>query len=227
MSDDVAKEAAGKAAADLVNNGMFVGLGTGSTAAYFIKALGERCRDGLEVQAVATSKASFLLAQDECIPMVEDLSEIVMLDITVDGADEIDKKKRMIKGGGGALLREKIIASMSQEMIVVVDEAKLVNHLGGVPLPVEIIPFAYQATIDKIERLGYSGSLRMSKGKRPYVTENHNYIFDIRFSLPCLDPESDEHALKGIPGVVETGFFLNLAGRVIVGYKDGKVKILS
>lgn len=226
LANERAKEAAGHAAAELIQDGMLVGLGTGSTAEHFIDRLAQRCREGLRIQAVATSKKSSDRASVAGIPIV-DVQSVIQIDITVDGADEIDEKKRMIKGGGGALVREKIIASMSREMVVVVDSTKLVKQLGKFPLPVEIVPFAYKSTIHKLEELGYKGTLRQSSESKFYITDNQNYIFDIHFPKLLLNPEKDAERIRYVPGVVDTGFFFNLAGRVVVGYEDGRVEIRS
>lgn len=226
QSRDEGKVAAGKVAADLIQDGMLVGLGTGSTAAHFIDALIARCRAGLNVTAVATSTKSLAQAKAGGIPLV-DPDTLTTIDMTVDGADEIDAKKRMIKGGGGALLREKIIATMSREMVVVVDEGKLVDKLGAFPLPIEITPFAFRATISHINRLGYQGKLRSLRDDLPYITDNGNYIYDIHLGLSRDNPEEDEAKIRRIPGVVETGFFFHLAGRVIIGRSDGTVEIRS
>ena len=152
--DQNGKKIAGYKAADLVENGMIVGLGTGSTAAFFIERLIERYKHGLQVEVVATSIQSENLAKSGGLTVL-DVNDLSFIDVTVDGADEVDKNKQMIKGGGGALLREKIIASMSEEMIVVVDESKCVEKLGKFPLPVEIVSFAYRSTIDRFEKLGF------------------------------------------------------------------------
>lgn len=221
-----AKEAAGKAAVTLIQPGMIVGLGTGSTAAYFISHLAVRCKLGLQIVAIATSQASYDLAKSLEIPL-GDPNEITFIDVTVDGADEIDNYKQMIKGGGGALLREKIVASMSQEMIVIIDSTKRVDFLGAGPLPVEIVPFAYKATIDKLEQLGYAGNLRLMKDETPFITENHNFIFEINLSHLCENPELEDRRIKNIPGVVETGFFIDIAGRVVIGWPNGFVEILE
>lgn len=220
------KQAAGKVAASMVQNGMAVGLGTGSTAACFIESLIERCRkEDLHISAVATSERSTRQAQEGGIPLA-DLNTITYLDMTIDGADEIDTQKRMIKGGGGALLREKIIASMSREMVVIVDEHKLVKQLGAFPLAVEIIPFAYRATMEKIFALGYQGELRRGNDKSLYMTDNGNYIVDLKAPQNHWEhPEEDDLKLRSIPGVVITGFFFHLAGRVVVGRDSGKVDI--
>lgn len=221
-----AKQAAGEAAAQLVQNGMIIGLGTGSTAAYFIENLIVRCRqEGLRIHALPTSERSAQQAHAGGIPLC-DPHTVTHLDLTIDGADEIDHQKRMIKGGGGALLREKISASISNEMIVIIDSDKLVTSLGGFPLPVEIIPFAYEATLAHIRRLGYDARLRTTKTGELYTTDNHNYLIDLTFSNGIASPEKEETALKKIPGVVETGFFFHLAGRVIIGQRDGSIQII-
>lgn len=222
-----AKQAAGSTAAQLILPGMLVGLGTGSTADFFIQSLIERCKkEQLNIKAFPSSIKSARLAAAGGIPLCDE-NQVTELDITVDGADEIDGQKRMIKGGGGALLREKIVASMSKEMIVIVDQSKLVDQLGGCPLPVEIIPFAHHATIWKMENLGYHGTLRRTDDGQLFVTDSGNYIIDIKFPGRCNSPEKDQAILRSIPGVVETGFFLGMAGRVIVGQSDGTVKIIK
>lgn len=222
----IAKKSAGYAAAAFIQDGMIVGLGSGSTAAFFIERLIERCRNGLKILAVATSSRSESLAREGGITII-DINTLSSIDLTVDGADEIDKNKRMIKGGGGALLREKIVASMSKEMVVVVDETKLVDRLGKFPLPVEIVPFAYTATIHRIEQLGHSGKLRINASGEQYMTDNGNYIYDINFKNFIADPEQLHHRLREIVGVVESGLFIHLAGRVVVGYNNGNVEIRS
>lgn len=222
-----AKQAAGKAAAALVQNGMLVGLGTGSTAIFFIDSLIDRCRnEGLKISVFPSSERSAKQALTGGIPLCNE-NLVTSLDLTVDGADEIDHKKQMIKGGGGAMLREKIVASMSQEMIVIVDPSKVVDTLGGCPLPVEVVPFAYHATLHRIRSQGYDGAMRFDKDtKKLFVTDNGNYIIDIHFPERCRSPELDQAILRDIPGVVETGFFFGLAGRVIIGQYDGSVKIV-
>ncbi|MGA8163924.1 MAG: ribose-5-phosphate isomerase RpiA [Waddliaceae bacterium] len=222
----IAKEAVGKAAADLIGNGMIVGLGTGTTAAYFISYLGKRCRLGLEIQAVTTSSRSLKQAREEKIPII-DVNTVSFLDIAVDGADEIDPQKRMIKGGGGALFREKVIANMSQEFLVIVDESKLVAHLGHFPLAVEISPFAYTATLFQLKKKGYPATVRKDSKGDYFLTDNGNYIADVQLQFPCIEPESDHEKISAVPGVIETGFFFNSAGRVLVGYYDKQIKILD
>jgi len=220
----IAKKAAGTAAAALIERDMLVGIGTGSTVYWFIQALGERCRKGLKIKAVATSEKSLAQALQEGIEMIE-INTVSYLDLVVDGADEIDQDKNMIKGGGGALLREKILANIAHEMIVLVDQSKLVNHLGAFPLPVEIVPFAHQITIQQLGLVGYQGTLRLNEKKEYYVTDNGNYILDVKLSQKCTDPAFENDLISAVPGVVETGFFIGVAGRLIVGYQDGHIEI--
>jgi ribose 5-phosphate isomerase A len=220
-----AKQAAAKAAAQLIQNGMLVGLGTGSTAEYFIESLIERCKHHkLQLSVFPSSEKSAKLALAGGISLCNE-NQVTSLDLTVDGADEVDPQKRLIKGGGGALLREKIVATMSKEMIVIVDQHKMVDRLGGFPLPLEIVPFAHHATMHHIRSLGYESAYRKTKEEQLFITDNGNYIVDITFPDRCRHPEKDNAILKNIPGVVETGFFFDIAGRVIVGHTDGTVKI--
>lgn len=221
-----AKKIVGEKAAAMVEDGMLIGLGTGTTASFFIASLINRCRSGLKITAVATSRASEKQAREGGIPFA-DINSLTSLDICFDGADEIDPQKRMIKGGGGALLREKIVATMSGEMVVLVDESKLVDKLGSFPLPVEICPFAFTATIARIEELGYKGKLRMVGANQKHITDNGNYIFDIKLSPHSPEPSQIHISLISIPGVVETGFFLEEAGRVLIGKNNGEVEIWS
>lgn len=224
MSTDAIKKAVGYKAAEFVQQGMLVGLGTGSTAYYFIERLSQRIQEGLKIHAVASSERSFQQAKENGVPML-DIDEISSLDLTVDGADEIDPQKRMIKGGGGALVREKIAAAMSREMIVIVDETKLVPSLGKCKLPVEVIPFAKNATFRHIAKAGYLGEFRKKPDGSLYLTDNGNLIIDIHFEKLRDAPEKDHETLIHIPGVVDTGFFFNLAGRVLVGFNDGQVVV--
>lgn len=225
MPQEKAKRAAAKAATDLIESGMTIGLGSGSTATFFIESLIDRCKTtGLQIKAVATSERSAQQAQKGGIHLC-DVNDLTSLDLTIDGADEVDPLKRMIKGGGGALLREKIIASMSREMIVIVDESKLVDQLGAFPLPLEIIPFAFEVTLYKINHHGYKGAVRRLENGRPYITDNGTYIIDVTFPEKCESPERDHGLLRSITGVIETGFFLDLAGRIVVGHEDGSVSI--
>lgn len=221
-----AKKAAAYAAAEMIQNEMLVGIGTGSTTEHFITKLGWRCQqENLKISAVATSEKSRQMALQNKIPMV-DINTLTYLDVTVDGADEITAAQhKMIKGGGGALLREKIVASMSREMIVIVDQTKVVDYLGAFPLPVEIIPFAWQATQFKVNQKGFTGQWRVSAEGKRFITDNGNFIYDISFAKPLAEPEKVEQALIAIPGVIETGFFFGLATKVIVGHTDGRIEI--
>ncbi len=218
------KSRIGAKAASLIENGMIVGLGTGSTATFFIHHLGKRCREGLIISAVPSSQRSLDQAEKEKISLI-DINKIDTIDITVDGADEIDLNKKMIKGKGGALLREKIIANMSREMIVIVDESKLTSKIGNIPLPVLILPFGYLATIEKICRLGYQGDLRLDQNGSPFITEDKFFIYDIKLEHHPDRPEECHKSIRSIPGVIETGFFPK-AGRVILGYQDGRTVII-
>jgi len=222
---DERKEQAARAALDLVTDGMRLGLGTGSTASRFVAALGERVAAGLNVLCVPTSESTREQAARLNIPLTT-LDQTPRLDLTVDGADEIDPELRMIKGGGGALLREKIVATASDRMVVVADESKLVSVLGAFPLPVEVIRFGVMATIGLVEAIaaeaGCHGSitLRSGGGEAPFVTDQGNLILDCAFgSIP--EPEVLAFALKRVPGVVEHGLFLGLADLAIVAGKGG------
>lgn len=224
MSFDQAKRAAGLKALEFVESGMVLGLGTGSTAAHFIQQLIELCREGLKVEAVATSLASEKMAREGGIPLL-DINTVTELNLTVDGADEIDPQKRLIKGAGGALVREKIIAAMSKEMIVIADPSKVVDQLGHRPLPVEVIPFGAEATKKHLEKRGYHGSWRRVESGETFITDNHNWIIDLVFDSLVKDPERVHREIKEIPGVVDTGFFLNLASRIIIGQDDGSATV--
>jgi ribose 5-phosphate isomerase A len=222
---DELKEAAARAALDLVTEGMRLGLGTGSTAARFVAALGERVAGGLNVLCVPTSEATREQAAELGIPITT-LDETPRLDLTIDGADEIDSDLRMIKGGGGALLREKIVATASDRMVVVADESKLVSVLGAFPLPIEVVRFGLMATIGLIEAIaaeaGCHGAitLRPGQGEAPFVTDQGNLILDCAFgSIP--EPEVLAFSLKRVPGVIEHGLFLGLADVAIVAGRGG------
>jgi ribose 5-phosphate isomerase A len=219
---EACKKAAAEKAISFIKDGMTVGLGTGTTTFYFIEKLIEKCREGLKIQAVASSQRSLDQARAGHIPLI-DINLLKSLDIYVDGADEIDPDKKMIKGGGGALVREKITASMSQEILIIVDESKLVQKLGKCPLPVEIIPFGYTATLHKLQLLGYSGNLRRNPNNSLYITDNHNLIYDVHLTTP--HPEMDHEQIRSVPGVVDTGFFFDFSGRIIVGFLDGTIVI--
>ncbi|RLF49880.1 MAG: ribose 5-phosphate isomerase A [Thermoplasmata archaeon] len=218
------KRIAGEAAASLVNDGMVIGLGTGSTVRYAILEIGRRVKEGMEIVGIPTSKATEQLARSLGIPLgtLEDYEEI---DLTIDGADEVDEDLDLIKGRGGALFREKVVAKSSQNVVIVVDEGKLVPTLGTkAPLPVEVVPFSVPYCMRKIKKLGIKPKLRMSDG-HPYITDNGNNILDCDAG-PIVDKVGMEKSLKEITGVVESGLFIGIARRVYVGTKGG-LKILE
>ena len=219
MKDEVAR-----AALAHVEPGMRLGIGTGSTAEAFIRALAGRVSDGLRIVGVPTSERSAKLCGELGIPLatLEDLPE---LDLTIDGADEVDARLRLIKGGGGALLREKIVAAASARMLVIADASKKVEHLGAFPLPIEVNGFGVLATTLAIEKagamLGLSGSIRLRMvGEKPFITDGGHLIIDASFGL-IPDPEALSAALHAIPGVVENGLFLGLASSVLLAGPDG------
>lgn len=219
------KKKLGEAAAHLVKDGMIVGLGTGSTAECFIESLIRRVElEKLNIQAVASSKRSAELAKAGKIILL-DINDAPRIDLTIDGADEIDPQKRLIKGAGGALLREKILAANSSEMIVIADESKCVKQLGKTKLPVEIVPFGSAKTRQKIESLDWRGAWRTNeKSKELFVTDNGHFLLDLAFTKPLAEPERVQDELKAIPGVVDTGLFFHLAGRILIGGADGRIR---
>ncbi|CAH0347099.1 ribose-5-phosphate isomerase RpiA [Bacillus sp. CECT 9360] len=217
------KKIAGEKAADFVQDGMIIGLGTGSTVYWTIKKIAERIKGGLRVKGIPSSSNTERWAIEFGIPLT-DFSEVQNLDLTIDGADEIDPNFNLIKGGGGALLREKIVSISSKELIIVADDSKIVSQLGNFPLPVEVVPFGWEITAQKIAQLGCSPALRM-KDDRIFSTDNGNYILDCTFeSIP--DPEMTHNHLKLIVGVVETGLFIGMADKVIIG-ESNEVTILK
>jgi len=226
---DKAKFVAAKRAVDFVEDGMRVGLGTGSTAAWMVRCLAEVVRqDGLEIRAVPTSTRTAALARELGIEVVS-LDEAKWLDLTIDGADEFDGDLNLIKGGGGALLQEKIVATASDQMIVIADAGKEVGALGAFPLPVEVIPFGWQTTKALIEEmlvsidvLGRSTSLRMN-GDRPFVTDEGNHILDLHLGR-IGNARQLAMVLNQVPGVVENGLFIDICDVVVVGYGDGRVE---
>lgn len=223
-ADAYKRQAAGHAVA-LVEDGMALGLGTGSTAAHFVELLGHRVNEGLRVVGVPTSDATRVQAERLGIPLI-DLDRHPSLDLTVDGADEIDPQLRLIKGGGGALLYEKIVAMASARMVVIADYSKRVTTLGAFPLPVEIVRFGASATRNLVEALaaeaGCTGEIapRMTPDGRPFVTDAGHFILDCAFGR--IDrPEALDAALRLVPGVVESGLFLDIADAAIVAGPEG------
>ncbi len=209
MANDQEKEAAARASLRFVKDGQVIGLGTGSTAAYFIKLLGEEVKNGLRVRGIPTSVRSRELAMTLGIPLIT-LDDCQEIDVTVDGADEVDPQLRLIKGGGGALLREKIVASATQQMIVVADASKQVQRLGKFPLPVEVIRFAQALVAKRIAALGADVELRRDAGGNAYLTDENNHILDCCFG-EIRDPDRLARELSEMPGVVEHGLFIGMA----------------
>jgi ribose 5-phosphate isomerase A len=215
MANEEEKEAAGRAAAKLVRDGDVVGLGTGSTAYFAVTALGERVKSGLKIVGIPTSLQTADLARAVGIRLTT-LDEHQEIDITIDGADEVDKNLNLIKGGGGALLREKVVASASKKMVVVADSSKVVSVLGKFPLPVEVIPFARTVVEKRITALGASIKLRTDPDGSPYITDNGNQILDCSFGK-ITDPAALASALNAMPGLVEHGLFIGLGTIALVG----------
>lgn len=232
MSTEDLKRQAAAQALELVTSGMKLGLGTGSTAKIFVDMLGEKVKaGGFDVLCVPTSEATRQQAEALGIPL-STLDDTPYLDMTVDGADEMDEALRLIKGGGGALLREKIVAASSARLVIIADNSKMVETLGRFPLPIEVVPFGLTATRNLVASLaadaGCSGkiNLRMTAQDKPFVTDNGNYILDCSFG-EIADPETLDDALKLIPGVVESGLFIGLADLGIVGSPDGVTVITN
>ncbi|MEW6071644.1 MAG: ribose-5-phosphate isomerase RpiA [Planctomycetota bacterium] len=221
-----AKRAAGERAADLVTEGMVVGLGTGTTVRYALERLAERIRrEGLAVRGVPTSRDTAARARALGIPLAT-LAGLPGIDLTIDGADEIDPAFDMIKGGGGALLREKVVAAISRREVIVADRAKLVARLGvGVPLPVEVVPFARPAVARRIAALGATPAVRRGPTGGIYRTDNGNHILDCRFSGGIAGAAALERELARIPGLVESGLFVGLAHTLVVGEADGRTEV--
>ena len=221
------KEIAGRKAVDLVEDGMRLGLGTGSTVHFSILRLAERIRsEGIEVRCVPTSVDTERKAAALGIPLVP-LDEVEQIDLTIDGADEIDARFDMIKGGGGALLREKVVASISRREAIVVGASKVVDRLGTTfPLPVEVVPFAIAPVSRALARLGCTPVLRQAQGK-PRLTDNGNAILDCRFEQGIPDAAQLEKRIASIPGVVESGLFVGLAHVLFIGREDGTCEVRS
>lgn len=219
------KQLAAEAATQNIKEGMTIGLGTGSTSAYAIEAIGRKVQQGLSIKAVASSIRSEEAATKVGIKLIP-FSEVDTIDIYIDGADEVDKDLHLIKGGGGALLREKILAFNSKEFFVIVDGSKLVAHLGKFLLPVEIIPFAMELTLKQLQKLRCTTQVRQNNGK-PYITDNSNLIIDCNFKK-IENVEQLHQSINSIPGVVENGLFTNnIVSKIIVGYDSGEVKLIE
>ena len=218
-----AKEVAARAALIYVQDGMKLGLGTGSTAAHFLRLLGEKIKaERLHLVGVPTSERSRTMAVEHGIPLCE-LSEVGALDLGVDGADETDPDLNIIKGGGGALVREKLVASACKQFIIVCDSSKIKVRLGAFPVPVAVVPFAWQTTQRRLETLGSAAIRRTTETGLPYLTDDGLFILDIHFGEMSNAPET-ARAMKAMVGVVEVGLFIGMATKVIAGYEDGHIQ---
>jgi ribose 5-phosphate isomerase A len=225
MTQDEAKQLVGQRAAEFVEDGMAVGLGTGTTSVQFIHALGARVRDGLKIRAVASSESSQQLGLSLGID-VTTLDQLPELDLYIDGADEIAPGLALIKGGGGALLREKIVASAAKKFIVVADSTKIVPHLGRFPLPVEVIKMAMPLVARKLREIGLNPVQRHTKDGSVRITDEGNYILDCACGqIP--DPEKTAAQIRSIVGVVEHGLFLHMASLALIAGEDGVREIKS
>ncbi|SDC70694.1 ribose-5-phosphate isomerase RpiA [Niabella drilacis] len=210
-------------AVSFISSGQTIGLGTGSTAYFAIKEIGRMVREGLQIRAIPTSEATRQLAEEWKIPLAN-INDIETIDITIDGADEFNKKLQLIKGGGGALLREKIVASITRKQVIIADASKQVEKLGAFKVPVEVVPFAAHAVARKLNILNGVATLRVKNGST-YRTDQGNYILDVSFGL-IDDPASLAKELDHITGVVEHGLFIDLADYIIVGRGD-QVEVIT
>lgn len=226
MSSEQVKKNVGLFAVDFVKPAMTIGLGSGSTVYWFIRELGKRVREGLQVIAVPTSTKTAELAKGVGIPL-SDFNTISRLSLTIDGADEIDQQGCMIKGGGGALLQEKIVAAASDDLIIIADSSKLVPQLGKFPLPVEVIPFGWKQVKEEIVSSGLCKEVKLrKKDGEVLITDHHHYILDCEFGS-IENVQGLNIALHLIPGVVETGLFINMAKKAIIGYEDGRIEVME
>jgi ribose 5-phosphate isomerase A len=225
LSSDEIKKLAGMAAIDLVRPGMTLGVGTGTTAYWYIVALAQKVQQGLSCVAVPTSRQTETLARQHGIPLTT-LNEIDRIALTVDGADEIAPGLQLIKGGGGALLQEKMVAAASERLVIIADHTKLVERLGKFPLPVEVIPFGWKQVARHIQELyPIETTLRFRDGQ-PFVTDHGHYILDCHFGQ-ITDPAALALLLNSIPGVVENGLFIDRAQQALVAYPDGSIKTIT
>lgn len=225
---EAGKQAAAEAAARLVEDGMMLGIGTGSTVSFLVEALGRRVREeGLHISGVATSLKTEAQALSLGITLIE-LGAAAPLDLAIDGADEVEQGRlRLIKGLGGALLREKIVAQAARRFVVIVDEGKVVTVLGEhAPVPVEVVYFAHETTARRLAALGGGPVLRVDAVDKPFVTDNGNLIYDCHGFSPIADPVSLERSIRSIAGVVETGLFLGGVEQALIGCANGSVTVM-
>lgn len=219
----VEKKIAGVKAADYIKDNMVLGLGTGSTAYYMIEKVGELIKQGLRIKAVATSQITANVASEFKIPLVS-IDKVERIDLAIDGVDEIDGQFNAIKGGGGALFREKMVSNIADEVIWIMDSSKVVDFIGTFPLSIEILPYGYSHILGKLKSLSLNPILRM-KNNDPFVTDNHNFIIDLNIGK-AFDIKYVSDVLRGIPGILEIGLFLNTCNRIIVGSSNG-VKVVE
>jgi ribose 5-phosphate isomerase A len=225
LTQDEIKQLVAKQAAQLVQNNMTVGIGSGSTIYWLIMELGKRVKKGLFFRAIPTSKHTAALAAQQDIPLAE-LNDVDQIDLTLDGADEIDLNLQLIKGGGGALLQEKMVAAASRELLILADHSKLVAHLGKFPLPVEVVPFGWKQVQRHIrETYNIEATLRMHDNQ-PFVSDHNHYLLDCPFErIDQADVLTYE--LNAIPGFVDNGLFVNMADLALIGYPDGKTETMT
>jgi ribose 5-phosphate isomerase A len=223
MTQDEAKRMAARRALDFVEDGMLLGLGSGTTSRMFIEELGARVKQGLRVRGIATSTASRQLAESLSIPIIT-FDDSPVLDLAVDGADEVGPGLALIKGGGGALLREKIVASAARKFIVIADSSKLVFQLGRFPLPVEVIQMALPVVTRKLDALGLNPKLRHRPDGTAYITDEGNFIVDCSCG-EITDPAKTAGDIRGIPGVVEHGLFLKMTSFALIASDQGVMEV--
>lgn len=223
LSVEQQKFLAAAAALAFVENKMIVGLGTGSTTEFAIRLLAEEVKAGLKITGVPTSVATAKLARRLKIPLIDDSGTFKKVDLTIDGADEVDPQLNLIKGGGGALAREKIVASRSDRFVIVIDEKKMVKQLGKFPLPVEVLPFGWRSTLEILCDLGARAKLRQKDANTPYRTDNGNFVVDCAFGK-IANPPLLAQQIKNIAGVVEVGLFIGRADLVLVGRRDAHIE---
>jgi ribose 5-phosphate isomerase A len=219
---DAHKRAAADKALELVREGMLIGLGSGSTARYFTEGVGRLVADGMKLMAVPTSRATAELAAENGIPIVTEL--VGQIDLAVDGADEVDQVLNLIKGRGGALFREKLVAAAAKRFVVVVDESKIVKQLGVGVLPVEVLPFLWRSTAERLAALATSLTVRGGE-ETPFITDNGNLILDLMIEGGITDPPELATALKGTTGVVEHGLFIGMTDTCIASGPDGPLAV--
>ncbi|GAB3063721.1 ribose 5-phosphate isomerase A [Virgibacillus ainsalahensis] len=220
--DSLKKKNAGEKAVEYIEDGMTLGLGSGSTIYWMMKRLSVQIQNGLSVKGIPTSKRTEGWAREFGIPLTE-FAEIEKIDLAIDGANEIDPNLNLIKGGGGSLVREKIVNEFAERLLIIADDGKFYNQLGKHLLPVEVIPFGWEVTARNLEKLGCTTNLRM-QDNNVFISDNENYIVDCQFDS-IQDPVRLHEELKLLVGVIETGLFCNMVDQVIIG-KDSKVELL-